>query len=93
MNLTQQERALLKKYQSLNSDRATMIGRLAIEILPPVLFVAIGLYTGSITWFLVLITVLVFYNVQRVLRQAKILKLLSAISEKVSSEEVTSGEA
>tara|TARA_B100001109_G_C18812959_1_gene450603 strand:+ start:78 stop:269 length:192 start_codon:yes stop_codon:yes gene_type:complete len=59
---------------------------LAIEIVPPIVFVAIGFYTGSFTWFIVLIAIMVFYNIQRVIQQTKAIKLLNSISEKVVAE-------
>lgn len=60
----------------------SLVNRVAVEIVPPIIFVAIGIYTGQIIWFLVLITLMVIYNVQRVLRQYKNIVKLKSISKK-----------
>ena len=82
MDLTEEERKLLSQYQSLSESMPSLINRLAIEVVPPVVFVGIGLYTGQVIWFLVLITLMVTYNVQRVLRQYKNIIKLRSISKK-----------
>lgn len=86
MEFSEQELDLLKKYQVLNAGKSGFASRLALEIIPPIVFVVIGFYTGSFTWFIVLIVALVFYNVQRVIRQSKVLSLLNSISKKVVAE-------
>lgn len=86
MEISDQELDLLKKYQVLGAGKGSVANRLAVEIVPPIVFVAIGFYTGSYTWFIVLISAMVFYNVQRVIRQTKAIKLLNSISEKVVAE-------
>lgn len=82
MKLSEEERELLKQYQRLSETMPGLINRLAVEIIPPIIFVSIGLYTGKIIWFLTLIMLMVVYNVQRVLRQYKNIVKLRSISVK-----------
>ena len=60
--------------------------RLAVEIVPPVILVAIWFYTGSVTYLIVLIAILVIYNVQRVFRQYRNIAKLKSISKKIIGE-------
>lgn len=83
MNLSDEELQLLKKYQKLSTSSLSQINRVAVEIIPPVIFVGIGLYLDKIEWFLALITLMVAYNVKRVIRQQKYIALLRSIAEKV----------
>jgi hypothetical protein len=80
--LTEDEINLLERYQVLSSLMGRIAYRLAIEIIPPVAFVAIWFFTGSVSYLLVLITLMVFYNVQRILRQRKYIMKLNSISIK-----------
>ena len=91
--LTNEEKELLKQYQTLSASLPSLVNRLAIEIVPPVIFVGVWLYTGSVTYLLLLITLLVTYNVQRVSRQYRNIVKLNSISRKtigkVSGEKET----
>jgi len=82
MEITKEEKELLKQYQILSDSMPSLANRVAIEVIPPVIFVAIGLVTGQVIWCLVVITLMVVYNVQRVLRQYKNIVKLKSISEK-----------
>lgn len=82
MEISEDEKELLKQYQSLSVTMPSLVNRLAIEVVPPIIFVAIGLYTGQVVWFVVLIVLMVIYNVQRILRQYKNIIKLKSISEK-----------
>ncbi|UTA47572.1 hypothetical protein L1F30_15630 [Simiduia sp. 21SJ11W-1] len=82
MEISKEEKELLKQYQSLSDSMPSLASRVAIEVVPPAIFVAIGLFTGQVIWFLVVITLMVVYNVQRVLRQYKNIIKLKSISEK-----------
>jgi hypothetical protein len=83
MNLSDDEKKLLEQYQVLSNSNPKFLNRLAVEIIPPIVFVCLGLYTGEIVWFLVLIVIMVTYNVQRVIRQYKNIERLRSISIKI----------
>ena len=82
MSLSEEEKTLLKQYQELSVSLPSLTNRIAIEVVPAIIFTAIAIYTGKIIWFIVLIIFMVFYNVQRVVRQYKNIKKLKSISEK-----------
>jgi hypothetical protein len=86
LNLSDTEVKLLKQYQTLSTSKGKWFNRLAIEIIPPIVFVSIGLFTGNYIWFLTLIAIMVVYNVQRVIRQQKYITELQLISQKVLAE-------
>ena len=58
---------------------------LAVEIVPPALFVALWAWTGRVLFLVLLIAVLVFFNVLRVLRQRRTRALLASISNKLKA--------
>lgn len=82
MNLSEEEKKLLTQYRVLSDSMPSLANRLALEIIPPIVFVSIGLYTGDLTWFLALVALMVTYNVQRVIRQYKNIVKLKSISQK-----------
>ena len=84
--LTEEERALLKQYQSLSKSIPSLVNRLAVEIVPPIVFIGLWLYTGEALYLVVLIAIMVLYNVQRVLRQYKNIVKLNSISKKTIGE-------
>ena len=87
MNFTEEETMLLKQYQQFPTGVSSLARRLVVEIVPPIVFVALGLITGRSLWFLALIIMLVGYNIQRIVRQQKSIRLLRQISQKVIGEE------
>ena len=82
MEFSEKEQKLLKQYQSLSTSMPSLTNRLAVEVIPPIVFVTIGIYTGKIIWFIVLVALMVLYNVQRVIRQHKNITMLNSISKK-----------
>ena len=82
MKLSREEKELLEQYKTLSDSMSSLTNRVAVEIVPPIVFVAIGLYTGKVFWFIVLISLMVAYNVQRVLRQYKNIEKLRSIAQK-----------
>jgi hypothetical protein len=82
MDISEEEKQLLKQYQTLSDSMPSLVNRVAIEVVPPFIFVTIGLSTGQVVWFLFVITLMVIYNVQRVLRQYKNIIKLKSISKK-----------
>lgn len=82
MELSKEEEKLLKQYQTLSASLPSLINRVAIEVVPAIIFVSIGIYTEKFIWFIVLVTLMVTYNVQRVLRQYKNIIKLNSISKK-----------
>lgn len=82
MDISEEEKELLKQYQSLSKSMPSLLNRVAVEVVPPAVFVAIGWFTGEAIWFVVVIALMVIYNVQRVLRQYKNIAKLQSISEK-----------
>ena len=61
------------------------VNLLAVEIVPPALFVALWAWTGRELFLLLLIAVLVIFNVLRVLRQRRTRALLASISSKLKA--------
>ncbi|WP_412970785.1 hypothetical protein [Glaciecola sp. MF2-115] len=86
LKLSETEVKLLMQYQTLSTSKSKRFNRLAIEIIPPIVFVSIGLFTGNYSWFLALIAIMVVYNLQRVFRQQKYITELQLISQKVLAE-------
>lgn len=82
MEISEEEKKLLMQYQSLSDSIPNLINRIVIEVVPPALFVVIGLFTGDVIWFLIVIALMVIYNIQRVLRQYKNIVNLKSISQK-----------
>jgi hypothetical protein len=82
MELSEKEKELLKQYQSLSDSMPSLANRVAVEVVPPAIFVAMGLFTGQAVWFLVVIALMVVYNVLRVFRQYKNIVKLKSISMK-----------
>ena len=80
--LSLEEEALLKQYQTLSSSIPSLISRLAIEVVPPIAFLITWFLTEQVSYLIVLIAFMVFYNVQRVLRQYKNIVKLNSISKK-----------
>ena len=84
--LTKKEEDFLRQYQGLSTSIPSLTRRLAIEIIPPIVFVAVWFYTKSTIYLVVLILILVTYNVQRILRQYKNIVKLNSISMKIIGE-------
>jgi hypothetical protein len=84
--LTNEEKELLRQYQTLSTKLPGLFSRLAVEIIPPIVFVALWAYTGSTSYLITLIAILVMYNVQRVVRQYKNIVKLVSISKKTVGE-------
>ena len=80
--LTEDEKVLLKQYQTLSTSLPNLANRLAVEVVPAVVFVMMWFFTGNVTPLIILISLMVIYNVQRVLRQHKTYKKLHSISKK-----------
>jgi hypothetical protein len=83
MTLSEDEQKLLEQYQKLPTSLPYRLNRVAVEIVPPAIFVGLGIYTRQMSWFIVVIALMVIYNVQRVLRQDAIIRRLQSISHKV----------
>jgi len=81
---TEDEKELLRKYQALSTS--SLGGRLAVETIPPLVFIGVWLFTGRALYLLALIAALVGYNIFRILKQHKNLSTLNSISRKVIGE-------
>jgi hypothetical protein len=77
---------LLTQYQRLPVGRWHFLNLLAVEVVPPALFVALWAWTGRELFLLLLVAVLVCLNVLRVLRQRpRARALLASISGKLKA--------
>lgn len=85
--LSPTEQALLAQYQCLPTGRWHFLNLLAVEIVPPAVFVALWAFTGRELFLLLLIAVLVLFNVLRVLRQRRTRALLASIASKLKTED------
>jgi hypothetical protein len=86
MQLKNEEKQLLEQYKTLSNSTLNIANRLAVEVVPPIVFVVTGIIRDEIIWFLLLITIMVFYNVQRVIRQQRNLTTLKSLSDKLLNE-------
>jgi hypothetical protein len=84
--LTKEEKELLGQYQSLSTSVPSLAGRLAVEVVPALIFIGAWVYTGHALYLVVLIAALVGYNIHRILRQYKNLVTLRSISKKTIGE-------
>jgi hypothetical protein len=75
-HFNEEEKDLLRKYQGLSTS--SLGGRLAFEIVAPLVFVAAWLYTGRAIYLLALIVALVGYNIFRALKRHRTLRKLSS---------------
>ena len=94
MKLSEQECDLLQQYSELNKSKPNLFLRLAVEVVPPALFIGLGLLRGEYIWFIALVAILVTYNVLRVLKQYKNISILASIADKtvVDTHQVNSPE-
>ncbi|MDR2298115.1 MAG: hypothetical protein LBE30_07210 [Comamonas sp.] len=77
---------MLTQYQRLPVGRWHFLNLLAVEVVPPALFVALWAWTGRELFLLLLVAVLVCLNVLRVLRQRpRARALLASISGKLKA--------
>lgn len=81
--ISNKERELLEKYQVLSASAPHMFNRLAIEIVPPILFIGFWYATENVIFLIFVIFLMVVYNVQRVLSQNSNISTLSSISRKL----------
>lgn len=86
LDLTHEERELLRQYQTLSASIPSLANRLAVEIIPAIAFIAAWAYTGNAVYLVVFIVVTVAYSAQRVIRQYKNIKKLNAIANKAIGE-------
>ena len=84
--LTNEEKELLKQYQTLPISVPSVAGRLAVEVIPAAIFIGVWVYTGHALYLIVIIAALVGYNIQRILRQYGNLAKLRSISKKTIGE-------
>lgn len=84
--LSAQEKALLAQYQQLPAGKGRLLHLLAVEIVPPALFVGLWWWSGEVLFLLTLVALLVFFNLLRVLRQRKTRALLASLSSKLLGE-------
>ncbi|MEQ1485298.1 hypothetical protein [Methyloglobulus sp.] len=83
---TKEEKELLRQYQKISPKILSLLNRLSVEVIPPIIFIVIWFYTGRVIYLIALIAILVIFNVQRVLRQYKNILLLNSISKKTIGE-------
>ncbi len=83
LNLSPEEIKVLEQYRKLSSSKAKIINLYAVEIIPPVILVTLGLATERTIFFIGLIIILVLYNILRVYRQASYKEHLRSIADKV----------
>ncbi len=82
-DLSEKEINLLKLYQKLSSSKPSKVNRLAVEVVPPIIFTVLGIITGNILFFVLVILLLVIFNVIKVIKQETNINLLKSISVKI----------
>lgn len=81
-DFTVEERQLLEQYQKFPLNLASKANRIAVEVIPPVIFVLLGILRDRSLYFIAVICLLVSFNVLRTLRQSRMIQLLKSISIK-----------
>lgn len=90
IEFSEPEMKLLRHYQAFSQSRVGRLNRLAVEIVPPIVLLAIGLVKDSHVYAIITILLLITFNVKRVLNQDKTIPLLKSISIKsIGSDEST----
>lgn len=82
MQFTKEEVSLLKLYASLKNDNRTFAHRLAVEIIPPVGFIATYFVTGHIIYCIGLVVAMSFFNVFRIVKQRRSIEMLRSVAVK-----------
>lgn len=82
---------MLRRYQQLDVAPRRHAHRLAVELLPPLVFVALWAWTDQVVFLLALIAVQVSFNVARVLRQRSAMVQLQGIAAKALVQPVAAG--
>ena len=83
---TEQEVHLLELYQKLPSNRASHINRIAVEIIPPFILIAMGIIKDSQVFPIMAVIVAMIFNVRRAIKQPVLHSLLKSISIKIIGE-------
>ena len=86
MNFTEEEKKLLTQYQKLSNSMPTFLNRLAVELIPPAICIAIWLITGQSHWLLIVVVISVAFNVRKVVGQRNNIDILKSISIKAIGE-------
>ncbi|MEN9353396.1 MAG: hypothetical protein RL318_721 [Fibrobacterota bacterium] len=81
--LTSEEVGLLRSYSALPTNPSSHWNRLAVEIVPPLMFIGLWAFTGHATYLMFLILALVGYNVLRVSRQRRNIHILKSLATKL----------
>ena len=84
MNFSEEELKLIEQYKKMPVGFKNRINIWAVEILPPILFVDVFIYTGKELYLLATILALVLFNVTRLARQNNTVKTLKSICQKLS---------
>ena len=88
------EVALLQRYVRMGAGAGSYVHRLVVELLPPLVFVALWWWTGKTIFLLALIAVQVVFNVARVVAQQRARVQLHGIAHKLLAEQnVQQGDA
>ena len=89
MNFTEEEWKLIGQFQRLPIGFRKRLNLWAVEIVPPVLFIGIGVYTGRSTYFIGAICVLMLLNIVRLWRQNHTVRVLKSIALKLGDHAPT----
>lgn len=95
MRFSKSELELIENFSNYRTGFGGLVSRWAVEIVPPVALIIIGITTGSQVYPIAAVLVLVFFNVFRLVRQNSIAVELKSISEKIlgsNSEQLDSYE-
>ncbi|MBN56848.1 MAG: hypothetical protein CMI04_04045 [Oceanospirillaceae bacterium] len=86
MIFTKDEKLLIDAYSKLPVKLSQRINIWAVEIIPPSIFISLGLYNDKKIYLIAAIFMLVLFNIIRLIKQEKTVRLLRSISNKLKMD-------
>jgi len=83
MNLTEEEKKIISQYEKVPTKPMQRIGIWAVELVPPAIMIFIGFYRDKKIYLIAAIGTLVFFNVYRLFRQEKTVRILKSACSKI----------
>ncbi len=86
MIFTKDEKLLIDAYSKLPVKLSQRINIWAVEIIPPSIFISLRLYNDKKIYLIAAIFMLVLFNIIRLIKQEKTVRLLRSISNKLKMD-------
>ena len=85
MNFTDEEKELIKRYSELPITKSRNLNLWALDVIIPLLVLCFGIYSGSITYLVAAIVILVIFNIGRLIKRGNLARILKSICTKLIS--------